>query len=291
MSFFISILMAVLIFGLFSILWERRWKNRNTGLSEKKSVTPPSDASLTTRATEVVTALWTKFSSREQQPALADRFRIWADQALTVDVDVYNWLNALSDPAYTAFIEHVAEFADEMGFRLPNLVDGQMAQLPSIEQSATQIILNYCRTNHQAALAQEEFDGYHIYAAYLQSPTSIDSQRFAQQLYAKLVEQQVVSAPTPELLALTEQERLTQMQDAIRQAAEKSDLFCAVLSAVAAERQWSAADLTVAAIVERAMKKVTRPAIETPTETPAAAEQEASKKPENRSDKSVKIPA
>ncbi|MBV7329465.1 hypothetical protein KFU94_14680 [Chloroflexi bacterium TSY] len=283
MSLVIFMLMAVLIFGLFSILWERRWKNRNTEPLEEQIATSPPNVSLTTRVTEGASALWTKLSSREQQPALADLFRTWSDQALAADIEVYNWLNALFDPAYTAFIEHMAEFADEMGFRLVDLVEGQMAQLPSVEQSATQIILNYCRANQQAALAQEDFDGYHLYAAYLQSPTSIDSQRFAQQLYAKLVEQQVVSAPTPELLALTEQERVAQMQDVIRQAAEKPEPFGAVLSAVAAERQQSAADLTVAAIVERAMQKVTRPAMETPTETPAA-EKEAS-------EKSVKISA
>lgn len=285
MSIWISILIAVLIIGLFSIVWERRWKGLGVDSSEEGKAISSLSTSLTTWVTDQVAAIQSKLPTKEPQIPLADQFREWSMQALASDAEVLSWLNRLSDPAYVAFVEHLAEFSDEMGFELAALVDGQMTGLPKVQHGATEVLLNYCRANYRAALIQQDFDGYRAYAAYLQAPTSPSNQLFTHQFYAKLVEQQVVPAPTPELLELTDQERLAQMQDAIRQASEKSEEFGAVLSAVAIERQRSAADLTVAAIVQRAMEKVVKPT------TDASADQTPEQEVSKKADESVAVPA
>ena len=286
MSFFISLLMTVLVIGLLSIMWERRWKGHKLAASasaEAKSLSAtPSTTELatqlvtqltsqvTTQLTEGLATLEAKLPGHKQDPGLADRVRFWTKQALASDKEVSNWLNSLSEPAFAAFAEHLAEFTDEMGFKLTELVDGRMAQLPQVAESATKIILDYCRANQRAARVQDDFDGYQAYTAYLKSPTSSESQHFIQLLYVKLVEQNVLPLPTAELLALSTQERLTQMQSAIQQAAAKSTEFQAALVAVVTERQPVTTDFTVAKIVQRAMTKVVKPPPEPVAESPVA---------------------
>lgn len=297
MSFFISMLMTVLVIGLLSIMWERRWKGYKLAAGTKQEAKSLSATPSTTElATQLVTQLTTqvttqlaeglatleaKLPGHKQDPALASRVRIWAKQALASDQEVSSWLNSLSEPAFAAFAEHLAEFADEMGFNLTELVDGQMNKLPNVAQSATQIILDYCRANQRAARVQDDFDGYQAYAAYLKAPVSSESQHFTQNLYVKLVEQNVLPLPTADLLALSAPERLAQMQSAIQQATTKPAAFKAAVVAVAAERQQGATDFTVANIVQRAMTKVAKPttaqAGKSPTTeqvAPAAAEKQ-----------------
>lgn len=280
MSFYISLLMTVLVIGLFAIGWERRWKGYKLASSKTKelsSATPSTTelatqlvtqigGQLRTQITEGLATLESKLPHYKPDPELANSLRRWAQQALASDPGVSNWLNSLSEPAYAAFAEHLAEFAAEMGFSLAELVDGRMYKLPKVAESATQIILDYCRANQRAARVQDDFDGYQAYAAYLKSPASIESQHFVQNFYVKLVEQNVLPLPTTDLLALPTQERLTQMQAAIQQASAKPAEFQAALVAVVAAQQHATADVTVAKIVQRAVNKVAKPRVEPLTE-------------------------
>lgn len=266
MVIYTSILIAVLVIGTFSKVWERRWKGQQVAATEgEESISPLkrllTDSALTVKLNNGVAALRNSLPFRQSESPLPHQFRSWSVQALAADVAVLQWLDRLSEPAHRAFVEHVAEFSEEIGFHLADLVNGQMAQLPSVAQSATQIITHYCRANYQAALAQSAFDGYRVYAAYLQSPMSSDSQRFTQQLYTQLVDKGLVEAPTPAQLTLTDQERLLQMQDAIRHAAERPDTFLDLIQTVVVERQRTTADLTVEKIVQRAMTKFVKPTV------------------------------
>lgn len=272
MSIYLSILMAVLVIGTFSFVWERRWKGRRAVAEQDHNATDTSQVPVRARLQQSIATLRANLPLRRQSSELETQFRAWSARALVKDEAVRDWLNTLSSPAHVAFVEHVAEFAEEMGFNLADLVSGKMACVPTVTVYANEIVAHYCRANYQAALAQEEFDGYRLYAAYLQTPTSVDSRHFAQQLYAQLVDQQLVTAPTAELLALTEQERLAQMQDTIRQAAEDSDTFRLALVAVAAERQRTAADFTVASIVQRAMTKIPKTQTTPPSASPSPAQ-------------------
>ncbi len=275
MFMYISILMAVLVIGTFSLVWERRWKGRSSASAEATG-TPADDVhareiSLSTRVSQGLAAIRANLPLRQQDPTLPDRFRTWSRQALATDGAVQKWLDRLSEPAHRAFVEHVAEFSDEIGFQLTDLVNGRMDGLPSVAQNATQIVAHYCRANYQAALAQRDFDGYRAYAAYLQRPMSADSQRFALQLYAQLVDRGMVAAPTVDLLTLTDQERLLKMQDAIRQSAKSTEEFLALLCTVAEEEQRTDADYTVEKIVQRAMTKFVKPPVAPPATEQAAA--------------------
>lgn len=279
MSIYFFILITLVVVGTFSLVLERRWNRRRTASTEETDATVALDSSLRALLNKGVAAIQAKLPLRQQEPALIDQFRTWSEEALAADSAVLGWLNVLSDPAYSAFVEHVAEFSDEMGFQLADLVNGQMACLPGITEHATEIVVHYCRANQRAAVAQDDFDEYSAYAAYLQAPNSTESEQFVQHLYTQLVEQQLVAAPTPELLGLSEKERLAQMRDDVHQATEQSEAFRVALRTVVAERRRTPEDFTVAKIVQRAMSRISNPPAEpspvSPTdvqETPAVAE-------------------
>lgn len=256
MSIFFSFLMAVLVIGTFSLVWERRWKNRRVTTEGVNETTATPPASIRERLTTSIAALQANLPLRRQPPQLEPQFRAWAEQALAADCSVLAWMNALSAPAYSAFVNHVADYADEMGFALADLVNGKMACLPRAEERAHQVIIHFCRANYQAAVAQEDFDGYRLYATYLAAPTSAAGQQLTHQLYAQLVDQRLAPPPTPDFLALNEQERIAQMQEIICQSTEKPDEFRTALHTVATERQRTTADVTVVSIVQQAMARV-----------------------------------
>lgn len=274
MSIYLAILMGLLVIGTFSLGWERRWKAYRAAGKAEQAETAPSSLPLRQRVTQSLATVRANLPFRQPESVAVAHFRAWAEQAWATDSTVRNWLVGLSDEAYTAFVEHVAEFAEEMGFSLADLVTGQMARLPDAAQRATAVVTHFCRANYEAALAQDDFDGYRVYADYLHAPMSAAGQQFTQQLYAHLVDQKLTAAPTPELLALTAQERLAQMQAAIRQAAEKPAEFRTGLDAVVAERRRTAADFTVAKIVQRAMTRVVKPPAAATTPEPVAANDE-----------------
>lgn len=262
MSIYLAILMGLLVIGLFSLLWERRWKAYRAAAKAAQEQAASATLSLRERVTQRLATVQANLPFRQPEAVAVSHFRAWAAQALATDPAVRNWLAALSDEAYTAFVEHVAEFAEEMGFALADLVTGQMTRLPDAAQRATAVITHFCRANYEAALAQDDFDGYRAYADYLHAPMSAAGQQFTQQLYAHLVDQKLTAAPTPDLLALTAQERLAQMQAAIQRAATTPAEFRNGLHAVVADQRRTVADFTVAKIVQRAMTKVVKPPAE-----------------------------
>jgi len=259
MSIYLAILLGLFAIGIFSLVWERRWQAYRTAAQAEQPNPAPATLPLRARVSQGLATVRANLPFRQPEVVAITHFRAWSEQALATEPALRAWLAALSAEAYSAFVEHVAEFTEEMGFPLADLVTDQMASLPDAAQQATAVVTHFCRANYQAALAQDEFDGYHLYADYRHAPMSPAGQQLTQQLYAQLVDQKLTAAPTPDLLALTATERLVQMQTAIDQAAAKPAEFRTVLHAVVAEQRRTAADFTVAKIVQRAMTTVVKP--------------------------------
>ncbi len=253
MSFYLSLLIAVLVLGTLSRSWKQRWlaqrqnaMTTNTAPQEETSnpiarvatsvetLTAPVRA----RVTQEFTELRNSLDVNTKQAALAARFRTWTTTALAEDEKVVRWLNTLSPAANVAFSQQVATFCREMGFELTALLNGDLEQLPTAEQKAREIVLLYCRTNRQAAFAQNEFDASKRLLAYLRAPTQKSNQRFGQTLYHKLVEHGLVATPPVDITQATEAEVNSQILTTIRQvAAQHPDAFTTALGKVVADAE------------------------------------------------------
>lgn len=257
MGFYLSLIMVVLMLGTLSRRWKQRWlapqqSKEIAGAAaedEAKDEMPSAivrwatgvealTAPMRTQMVQKVSGLRDSLDFNARQTNLAQRFRTWATTALTEDEKVMRWLTALSPAANVAFTQQVSEFCHEMGFDLTSLLDGELKQLPTAEQKAREIVLLYCRTNCQAAFAQDEFDASKRLLAYLRAPTQRNNQIFGQNLYRKLAEQGLASTTPFVVTQPTEAELQTQMLATIRQvAAQQPDTFTAVLGKVMAEAE------------------------------------------------------
>lgn len=250
MSFYLSLILAVLVLGTLSRSWKQRWlAQQQNKVMEGKGKTPNAIAKVATsvetltapvrdRVAQEFTGLRNSLDFNAKQADLAQRFRAWATTALAEDEKVVRWLTGLSPAANVAFTQQVAEFCCEMGFDLAALLNGDLEQLPTAEQKAREIVLLYCRTNRQAAFAQNEFDASKRLLAYLRAPTQKGNQRFGQTLYRKLVEHGLVATPPFDITQATEAEVNSQILTTIRQiAAQHPDAFTTALGKVVADTE------------------------------------------------------
>lgn len=250
MAFYLSLLMAVLVLGTLSRSWQQRWltwQQRKMTDSAPQEDSPGPIAKVATgvealsapvraRVARELAGLRNNLDFGARQAALAERFRSWAMTALAEDEKVVRWLTALSPAANAAFTQQVAEFCHEMGFDLIALLDGELQQLPTAEQKAREIVRLYCRTNCQAAFAQNEFDASKRLLAYLRAPAQKHNQRFGEDLYRKLVEEGLAPTPAFDVAQATEAELRAQILMVIRQvAAQHPDAFTTVLGKMVAE--------------------------------------------------------
>lgn len=251
MSFYLSLIMAVLVLGMLSRSWKQRWlawqQRKVTDGERAPGETPGAiarvaadvetlTAPVRVRVTQGFTELRNSLNFNAKQADLAERFRTWATAALAEDEKVVRWLNALSPAANVAFTQQVAEFCREMGFELTALLAGELEQLPTAEQKAREIVLLYCRTNRQAAFAQDEFDASKRLLAYLRAPTQRSNQLFGQALYRKLTEHGLTPTPPFDVTKATAAELHAQILTTIRQvAAQRPEAFTTVLGKMLAE--------------------------------------------------------
>ena len=224
MSFYLMLMLGVIIAGTLSARWKSRLLSQRAAQSDSpEGQQDPADRQpLTRRVTRELGVLRSKFFADSQQSALAQRFGAWLNRVLPADDPLLVWLNLLPAEPIQAFTEQVAEFCNEMGFTLPTLVDGQLGHAPSAEQRATQIVLHYGYANYHAALAVTEFSASQRVLAYLRSPSSKANRDFGQKLYMKLVDKDVVPLPPFEILLTSEEKRDAQALEAIRGAAAQN---------------------------------------------------------------------
>ncbi|MCB0062114.1 MAG: hypothetical protein KDE19_08370 [Caldilineaceae bacterium] len=148
------------------------------------------------------------WSFRRPQPAdLSQQLRAWATTMLTEEAAFQHWLMGLSDEDAQAFTAQLAAFYQELGLTLPLLFDPEIGQHPALQKTLEEVALSYCHLHAQAAQAQVEMQGFQHYRAFKHDATVAEHLRFAQQLYAQLVENGVVPAASSSMFLAPEVER------------------------------------------------------------------------------------
>ncbi|MBX3012664.1 MAG: hypothetical protein KF832_14205 [Caldilineaceae bacterium] len=242
MSVYFILIVALLSLGFMARGWKQRLRlgqPKSTASTGEPSTNShaPTPMPLQVRATQTLAALRERFS-RGAQPDLALRFRAWVTATLTEDADVQRWLQRLPPDALLAFTQQVAEFCDEMGFQLADLVDGTLNQMPATADKAKAIVVSYCRANYQAAGAQADFDALKRFFRYVHAPAQKENQQFGQALYARLVQKQAAPPPSFDTAMASATQRQAYILNAIQQAAaQQPQIFTAALKEVVAQSQ------------------------------------------------------
>ena len=168
---------------------------------------------------ERLAAMW---SFRRPPPAdLSQHLRAWATTMLTEDEAFQHWLIGLPDEDAQHFTANLAAFYQELGLALPLLFDPDVGQHPALQQTLQEIALSYCRLHARAAQARVEMQGFQHYRAFKHAPTTVEHLRFAQQLYAQLVENRIVPAASSAMFLAPEAERRDYLLRMITEAEQR----------------------------------------------------------------------
>lgn len=152
--------------------------------------------------------LATLWSFRRPPPAdLSQHVRAWATTMLTGEEAFQHWLIGLSDEDAQQFTDKLAAFYQELGLALPLLFDPEIGKHPALQKTLEDVALSYCHLHARAAQAQVEMQGFQSYRAFKHDPASAEQLRFAQQLYAQLVENGTVPAASSTMFLAPEAER------------------------------------------------------------------------------------
>ena len=264
MPFTFLLVIAVAALGTLSLRWKALWQAKQVAPSLATETRPAEQPTLPrARLAQGITTLRNKLPFISHRPDLSQRFRVWTRETFAHEEALNQWLSALSPDAHKAFTQQVAEFCDEMGFALTDLIDGELAEIPATAQQAQTIVLQYCRANQQAALAQDDFDAAKQFLAYLRAPTHKANLHFGQRLYGKLIEEKLVPPPSFDMMLASEEKRRANSLAAIHHAASQQPAaFNAVLKAVALDGIEPVGDSPASSTAQRMEKMPAAPAAE-----------------------------
>lgn len=218
MTFFAWLLLILVLGGVG--LWLRRdWEARR--LAEAQAQTATETAASDHLSTAFLDPLRARVAHLfgAQQPPLGATFRQWVMQAFEKEPELRAWLAGLSDEQLNALATHIDAFAREMGFELAWLLDQEMAQQPTLTQSLTRVVVDYCRACRNSVNLQEELEVYKTIRHYQQAPHSQPNRALGEALFGKLLEQGLTPIKVADHLALPERERYQQVVATVQQVA------------------------------------------------------------------------
>lgn len=200
---------------------------------------------ITTGVTRVYKGWREKIRARKRRKELPQRFREWAAGAsLTEREQLYHglpeaaqaftaWLAGLSAKETKVFSQRLSSFCSGLNFELSWLADLQLDNDPELKQAVEEAVVLYCLAHWKATQVQGDLKAFATFLAWQDDPSRGKNRELSQKLFAKLVEKERISAPPPELILASEEERQAHVVQAIRQVAEEDrQAFSTILKEV-----------------------------------------------------------
>ena len=233
---YLPLLVLLTLISILSVLIDRR-RVRKVAAAAQQDAPASNLASdpATTGGSGVLARLTHQWSQHFGRKPLTsdDPVRAWLAAVFVENPAERLWFTSLSPEQFKLLRSELTAFCAELGFDLTWLVEQASFKPAVLEQTGKTIVTHYCRAVRAAVLVQDEMKALQRYQAFLANPTSKESLAYGQQLFARLVDEKLAPAATPELLMAGEKERQSFVVQAIQTAAEQNgDAFSAVLKAV-----------------------------------------------------------
>ncbi len=259
---YLPLIILLILVSLFSVLIDRRRARKIAAAAQAQVHTVSRDAGsavdpATTTATQagMFTRLTNQWAQRfGRQPTLPDDpVRAWLAAVFVDNPAERVWFASLTTDQFKLLRSELAAFCAELGFDLVWLVEQESFKPAALEQTGKTIVTHYCRAVRAAVLVHDDLKALQRYQAFLANPTSKENLAFGQQLFALLVDENLATAATPELLMAGEKERQSFVVEAIQAAAEQDNVaFSAALKVAASSvaQPMPAAPATIAPAVQ-----------------------------------------
>ncbi len=142
-------------------------------------------------------------------PAQAQSFLTWLTEGVSASES-------------KTFTQQVAAFCGTMHFNLEWLTDPDLAKDPQLAQALGDAVTLYSLASWKANQAQADIKVFAAWKAWQQDPLGKEQRDLTQKLFARLVEQNLSSPPSPQLFLAGEKDRLAYAVQAIRQVGDSN---------------------------------------------------------------------
>lgn len=233
---YLPLVILLIFISLLSVMIDRR-RLRNLAAAAQQAaptVKQAADAA-TTSPPGIIARLTNQWSQRfgRKPPVPDDPVRTWLTSVFVENPAERLWFAALTAEQFKLLRSELTTFCAGLGFDLLWLVDQTAFKPATLEEAGKTIVTHYCRAVRAAVLVHDDINALQRYQAFLANPSSKENLAFAQQLFARLVDEKIAPTATPELLMAEEKERQTFVVQAIQTAAEQNNVvFHTVLKAV-----------------------------------------------------------
>lgn len=152
---------------------------------------------------------------------LAQRFRLWSEQAFAADPQLVAWLKTLGEPALVAFTDEVATFTQEARIDLNWLLDQDLRYHPTTHAQLTAMLSHYCQAWYCAVQAQQAASALQTWAKFNQNPDDPAHQPLLQALWAQVVSHRLTAPVNGEVLIAKPSDQQSYMLHSIRDIAQR----------------------------------------------------------------------
>ncbi len=171
---------------------------------------------------------WNK--RRDKGPTLEERFGAWAMGADDLNEELKTWLGERSEYEIKGLLNQLALYCVEVGMELEWLF-GEEAFNEEVRAALGEIVIAYLMSKMTAAQIAEDAQAFKLYQAFDNNPKK--QPEFGNLLYARLVDDGIVSVSTANLLTGSKKKRQEHIISTIRQTAvDKPKAFHQTLKAV-----------------------------------------------------------
>ena len=176
---------------------------------------------------------WNK--RRDKGPTLAERFGAWMMTKDDFNDELKVWLTERSEEEMKSLLNQLTLYCVEVGMELEWLF-GEEAFNEEVRAGLGEIVIAYLTSQMTAAQIAEDAEAFKLYQAFDHKPKK--HSEFGNLLYARLVDDGIVTVSTANLLTGSKKKRQEHILNTIRQtAADKPKAFHQTLKAVVRDMQ------------------------------------------------------
>lgn len=171
--------------------------------------------------------------NKPSPPLEALQFRAWLKTTDKIDPSLQTWLLTLSKEELNTLSQQVAIYCKTLGMELDWLLQAshQLHMNQSLQDTMHEVVIAYLTSHHKAAQVKDEIQIFKTYQQFHKNPAS--NPDLVRKLFAKLVDNGLVTASLSDLLDDEQQKRQDYMISTIRQTAKSNPVeFNNALNAV-----------------------------------------------------------
>jgi len=160
------------------------------------------------------------FGQRARTKRQIKQFKAWAAKLPGVSPTFNVWLAGLSTKQTKTLVKRMFRFGAEFDVKLTRLLEAVSEDAPGIGRDVEAPWVLYCQAYWKAAHVQDDVTAFETFLAWQKAPTRRKNKKLGEQLFVRLVEAELASAPSG-LYFGSNKKRTEYIVQTIRQIAEE----------------------------------------------------------------------